>query len=87
MGMKSIWDGNDLPPEGCEVLAQLGSLADRNNKGGWVRHVVAGYRVQPVKDEPAHSIVFVKLVASDDRRSSKNERVLCDVHPLDWAEA
>lgn len=87
MGMKSIWDGVDLPPEGCEVLAQLGSLADRNNKGGWVRHVVTGYRIKQVEAERMHSVVSVKLAASDDRRSSKNERILCDVHPLDWVES
>lgn len=87
MGMKSIWDGIDLPPVGCEVLAQLGSLADKHNKGGWVRHVVDGYRIKQVPEEPTRSVVFVKLMASNDKRSSKNERILCDVHPLDWVEA
>ncbi len=92
MGMKQIWDGKDLPPIGCEVLAQLGSLTDAQNKGGWVRHKVAGYRVRPVgSDEPEvnqrfHVRLDILLEASDDKRSSKNERSYNDVHPLDWEE-
>lgn len=90
MGMKEIWDGKDLPPIGCEVQAQLGSLTDRHGKGGWVRHKVAGYRIDPAgfdgEQARYHHRVSIKLAPSDDRRSSKNERWLCDVRPLDWHE-
>lgn len=92
MGMKEIWDGKDLPPVGCEVYAQLGSLTDRNNKGGWVRHKVTGYRIDPATDavaekaRPHHFRISIQLAASDDRRSSKNERHLNDIRTLDWHE-
>lgn len=36
MGMKQIWDGENLPPVGCEVLIHLASI----NK--WVPHKVEG---------------------------------------------
>lgn len=76
MGMKSIWDGEDLPPEGCEVLAHLSS------EKAWVRHVVTGYKVSQ-GSSPYNHRVEIQLEKSDDPRSWKNARLLGDIRPLD----
>lgn len=92
MGNKTIWDGKDLPEIGQEVLAQLGRSTDSAGKGGWVRHKVAGYRVSQIAagNDPAmqkfHVRLDIILGASDDPRSSKNERNYNDIHPVDWEE-
>lgn len=89
MGMKEIWDGNDLPPVGCEVLAELSSCTHHPDKG-WVRHKVTGYRIHPASDavpettSRLHRRISVMLGATSDSRSSTNERNLDDVRPLDW---
>lgn len=80
MGMKSIWDGKDLPPEGCLVLAHLSS------EKAWVPHVVTGYKVTPAKEGLLHR-VEVSLKPSHDRRSSKNARLLGDLRAPDAMEA
>lgn len=81
MGMKSIWDGVDLPPVGCEVLIHLA------RPEVWVRHVVTGHKVRPGnKDERWLYVVDVVVGPSDDPRSHKNERFLSDCKPLDWRE-
>lgn len=81
MGFKSIWDGKDLPPVGCQVLAHL------SRENAWVRHTVASYGIRPGLSGNKHEVrVDINLEASDDPRSSKNQRALCDVRPLDWRE-
>lgn len=79
MGMKKIWDGKDLPPEGCQVLAHLAS------QKAWVRHVVTGYKVTEGKSPHSHRIE-IQLGESDDPRSAKNARLLGDIRPLDDVE-
>lgn len=80
MGTKTIWDGEDLPPIGCEVLIHLASL-DK-----WVPHKVSGYDVK--KDRTGQTNLYRVMVLvepSSDPRSAKNGRCLSDVRPLDWA--
>lgn len=80
MGMKSIWDRENLPPIGCEVLIHLSS-----NKA-WVRHVVAGHKVSPMPDSMGYR-VEIQLDKSDDPRSWKNARLLGDIRPVDDIES
>lgn len=79
MGTKTIWDGEQLPPIGCEVLIHLG----RTNV--WVRHVVESYGVRPTS-VPNHHLIDINVIASSDKRSSSNQRFLGDVRPVDWRE-
>lgn len=81
MGLKQIWDGNDLPPIGSCVLIHLGSL------NAWVKHIVTGYKIKPDIDgnKFVHRIC-IQVDKSDDSNSSVNARLLCDVRPLDWRE-
>lgn len=73
MGIKSIWDGKDLPPIGCAVLIHLGSI----NK--WVARNVEGYQILPDLDgDPALHRIFITVQG--------NQRLLMDVRPLDWRE-
>lgn len=74
MGMKQIWDGKDLPPVGCEVLIKLASIDT------WVAKKVTGYKIWPSLDaeDKAHVRVFITVEG--------NERLLCDVRPLDFQE-
>jgi len=78
MGMKEIWDGEDLPPIGCSVLIHLGSLNE------WVRHIVSGVSVEQDDEYPALYRVLISVEPSSDKRSSNNARQLYDVRPLDW---
>lgn len=75
MGVKTIWDGTDLPPQGAEVLIHL---ADRN---AYVKHKVDGFRLDRRSD--GGWLVWVDLVAGSDPRSSKNCRFLEQCYPLD----
>lgn len=80
MGTKSIWDGVDLPEKGDEVLIHLASLDE------WVRHRVSGYRIKtPCSGHKRSYLIFIQVDASDDRRSSKNERSLHEIRPLHWS--
>ncbi|EAP4692447.1 hypothetical protein EGD17_05505 [Salmonella enterica] len=74
MGMKQIWDGENLPPVGCDVLIHLASI----NK--WVPHKVEGYEIWPSthENDTAHHRIQIKL--------DGNMRLLCDVRPVDWRE-
>lgn len=92
MGTKTIWDGEDLPPVGCEVLIQLGSEEKKPHQG-WVRHLVSGYKIHQAHlskgataiDKKYHRRVDIKVEAHPDERSSfKNCRNLADVRPVDW---
>lgn len=89
MGVKQIWDGEDLPPVGCEVLVHLARC------DVWVPHKVTGFRV---KGFPVHlaeeggtcsphlSTLFsveVLLAQGKDPRASLNMRFLDQVFPLD----
>lgn len=79
MGTKTIWDGEDLPPIGCEVLIHLA----RQDK--WVRHKVLRYELE--KDRTGKTDLYrvtVHVGPSSDPRSDKNARWLNEVHPLDW---
>lgn len=42
MGIKSIWDGKDLPPIGCVVLIHLGSGLLKNAAGACSGAVCTG---------------------------------------------
>lgn len=79
MGTKMIWDGEQLPPIGCEVLIHLSS----NN--AWVRHVVESYSVHKAKPR-MHYLININVTESNDNRSSNNQRSLDDVRPIDWRE-
>lgn len=74
MGMKQIWDGENLPPVGCEVLIHLASI----NK--WVAHKVEGYEIWPSahENDMAHHRIQIKVEG--------NMRLLSDVRPVDWRE-
>ncbi|EMY3087124.1 hypothetical protein ACLZTU_23265 [Raoultella ornithinolytica] len=81
MGVKSIWDGKDLPPVGSRVLINLASCGMRE-------HEVSGYEVRKsVIDEERRTGIFVVniLVKSLDGKA-KNCRFLDEVFPLDWRE-
>ena len=77
MGTKVIWDGEQLPPIGCEVLINLASQND------WVRHVVANHEIRGTENKMHHRI-FIAVGPSSDPRSGNNQRLLCDVKPVDW---
>lgn len=78
MGMKQIWDGEQLPPVGCEVLIHLASL------GRWVPHTVSGYDIQPHLDgDDAYHRIFITL---DCGHGIVNQRLLRDVRPIHWRE-
>ena len=82
MGMLKIWDGKDLPPEGCDVLIQLASA--NNGAGKWLPHKVTGYRIEADLSGSKHvHRVFIEV---DCGAVSVNERLLCDVRPLHWRE-
>jgi len=81
MGMKRIWDGEYLPPIGCEVQVHLSSC------NAWVRHVVASMSLRgDLGGDPAVHRIGINVTGSDDPRSSTNSRLLMDVRPLDWRE-
>lgn len=81
MGLKTIWDGLDLPPIGCEVQIHLSSY------NAWVRHVVASISLRGDLDgNPALHRIDINVTGSDDPRSSTNSRLLMDVRPLTWRE-
>lgn len=74
MGRKTIWDGHNLPEQGDIVLCHLADI------DAWVPHKVAGFDVTPWENN--HRIA-VNVVASDDNRSRKNQRLLKDCFPPD----
>ena len=76
MGTKSIWDGVDLPPIGCDVLVHLSGC------DAYVRHKVAGFRISRL--EECGWMIWVDLERSaSDARSSKNCRFLEQCYPVD----
>lgn len=75
MGIKTIWDGKDLPPQGSEVLIHLSSC------DAYVKHKVDGFRVE--RREDGGWLIWVDLVSGSDPRSSKNCRLLEQCYPLD----
>ena len=77
MGMISIWDGEQLPPVGCEVLIELASHDEP------YQMKVTGYWLKPT-DEPHKFIVCIELV---DAAGATNQRWLSEVHPLTWRKA
>ncbi|PTN60556.1 hypothetical protein C9884_19025 [Klebsiella pneumoniae] len=77
MGIKSIWDGNDLPPVGSDVLIHLASI-DK-----WVPHTVTGYDIKPhLEGDAAYHRIFINVESG----KCINCRLLMDVRPLDWRE-
>jgi len=79
MGMLKIWDGKDLPPEGCDVLVELASLRK------WLPHRVNGYRIEADLNGNKHvHRVFIQVTQLGT--SAENERLLCDVRPLHWRD-
>lgn len=75
MGMISIWDGEQLPPVGCDVLIRHGRDDDD--------HVctVTGYTIRPsLSSKPTEHRIFVDLVYKGS--TTKNQRMLYDVRPL-----
>lgn len=78
MGMKQIWDGHQLPPIGCDVLIHLASVKS------WCKYTVTGYEVLPGLDgNKAHHRIFVNVRSED---GVANQRLLCDVRPIDWRD-
>lgn len=81
MGMISIWDGEDLPPVGCEVHYEVGS------QPGAMVGKVAGYRIAAALDgDKFHHRVFIDMEckSSDGGEPHKMQRMLGDIHPLTW---
>lgn len=81
MGMKSIWDGKNLPPVGCHVLINLSSCGMRE-------YEVVGYEVKKSVIEEEHRLgMFVVniLVRSRDGKAT-NCRFLDEIFPLDWRQ-
>lgn len=79
MGVKQIWDGEQLPPVGCDVLIHLASV-DR-----WVAHRVTGYDIKPsLNGDKAYHRIFIQVRGSADGVNVENSRLLCDVRPVDW---
>ncbi|MGL4470300.1 MAG: hypothetical protein ACRCT3_08980 [Aeromonas hydrophila] len=77
MGMKQIWDGEQLPPIGCEVLIHLASY-DK-----WIKHEVTGHNICPDIDGDKYKhAIFVQV----KRGNATNERLLADVRPVDFTE-
>lgn len=77
MGFKQIWDGEQLPPIGCEVLIHLASM------DAWVPHEVTGISIRKT-EEKHHYLIDVTVKPSADPRSGNNQRLLDDVRPVDW---
>jgi hypothetical protein len=75
VGMISIWDGEQLPPVGCDVLIEHGRDDDD--------HVctVTGYTIRPALDGDKYNHrISVDLVYKGS--TTTNQRALCDVRPL-----
>jgi hypothetical protein len=75
MGMISIWDGEDLPPVGCDVLIAHGRDDDL--------HVctVTGYGIRPsMHGNKFEHRVDINLVYKGT--TTTNQRGLYDVRPL-----
>ncbi|MEH4801579.1 hypothetical protein [Atlantibacter hermannii] len=73
MGVKQIWDGNQLPPIGCDVLIHLASINQ------WVPRRVVDYEIKPSLDgDAAYHRIFITVEG--------NSRLLKDVRPIDWRE-
>lgn len=81
MGTKTIWDGKDLPPVGCQVLINLASVGMRP-------YEVTGYEVRRSVEETQYPswlyVVKIKVKSLDGK--SENEQFLNEVFPLDWRE-
>lgn len=78
MGIKQMWNGEGLPENGDEVYIHLSSI------NRWVKHVVTGVRIAAHADgDRYHHRIFIK-VKRNGLESSENERLLCDVKPLDY---
>lgn len=82
MGVKTIWDGKDLPPVGCLVYIKLASC-------GMQIYEVAGYEVRKsVIETERHLgsfIVNINVCRPGDK-SVINQRFLDEVYPLDYKE-
>lgn len=78
MGTKVIWDGEQLPPIGCDVLIKLAST------GKWHKYEVTGYQLWPSthKNDEAHHRIFINVKRGD----ITNQRLLYEVKPVDWRE-
>jgi hypothetical protein len=75
MGMIRIWDGEGLPPVGCDVL--IGHGRDDDD------HIctVTGYTIWPdLGGNKRLHRVFIDLVYKGEE--TKQQRMLCDVRPL-----
>lgn len=78
MGTKQIWDGDQLPPIGCDVLIHLNSVKS------WCKYRVEGYQIEPHLDgDKAYHRIFINVVSES---GGKNQRLLCDVRPIDWRD-
>jgi hypothetical protein len=81
VGMISIWDGEDLPPVGCDVHYEVAS------EPGAFRGKVTGYKIAPpLRGEKHYHRIFINMdcESSDGREPYKMQRMLGDVHPLTW---
>ena len=74
MAMKEIWDGNDLPPIGSEVLIYLAST------GRWHKRTVTNYKIRETKLVGK----FIIEIHVENENGSPNSRWLNEIRPLDW---
>lgn len=77
MGMRQIWDGEDLPPVGCNVLMTVASQKQP------VEVTVTGYNVRQAGRD-AKPYYFLVNVCVKDAQGVNNVRWLNEVHPLTW---
>lgn len=79
MGVKSIWDGKDLPPVGSHVLIKLASCGIRE-------YEVSGYEVKKsmFEEERRTGMFIVNILVKSLDGKTTNCRFLDEVFPLDW---
>jgi hypothetical protein len=81
VGVKTIWDGKDLPPIGSHVLINLASY-------GMCEHEVTGYEVKKsaIEADRRSGLFIVNIRVKSLGGKAKNCRFLDEVYPLDWRE-
>lgn len=80
MGTKTIWDGEQLPPVGCEVLIHLASV-DK-----WVPYTVEGFTIKKQPEGYDQYTIHVTVYRTDGGKKITNCRLLGDIRPVDWRE-
>ncbi len=81
MGTKRIWNGNQVPEKGDEVLIHLASC------NAWEKYTVEGFHIWPhLEGESCYHRIFIDVYRMDGGQRVKNSRLLKDVRPIDWRD-